>query len=321
MSVSETLSASGAVFPAWDANHSKVWGAAPLRIAHSLHRNELFSDAALARLLETYPREHYSVVQWGSLSEKEAFREGELNGLDGISVLQAVAKARVWINLRNVAKVDARYAALLAAIAAETKRNVPGLQARGWTMGILISSPGSRTIYHADLPGQALLQVRGEKTLVVYPRAEPFICSEHLERIALSGVEASLPYQAWYDDYAQQYPMRPGDMMHWPLNAPHRVDNGDSVNISVTVEYTTPEIRRKHMVNLANAILRSKLGVTPGSNATSGFAFWSKRLLQRALRNTSWVKREDRSRRAPQFRLDPARADGIAEINPAGSAA
>ena len=43
-------------------------------------------------------------------------------------------------------------------------------------------------------------------------------------------------------------------MMHWPLYSPHRVENLDCVNISMTTEYWTEDIRRRQMVNLANGI-------------------------------------------------------------------
>ena len=82
----------------------------------------------------------------------------------------------------------------------------------------------------------------------------------------------------------------------------------------MTLEYFTEDIRRTHMVTKANAILRTKFGVTPKSRATTGSSFWAKAALQRALRDTKWVRREDRARRAPEFRLDPTRPGCIAEI-------
>ena len=68
-----------------------------------------------------------------------------------------------------------------------------------------------------------------------FEHAEPFIRDEDLENITLSGVEMNMPFAPWYDDFAQTIEMHPGDMMHWPLNAPHRVDNADCVNVSVTL--------------------------------------------------------------------------------------
>jgi hypothetical protein len=80
------------------------------------------------------------------------------------------------------------------------------------------------------------------------------------------------------------------------------------------MEYFTEDIRRTHMVTIANGILRSKLGVTPRRRSISGPSFWSKAVLQRALRNTRWVRRENRARRAPEFRLDPMAPGGVIDI-------
>ncbi len=45
-------------------------------------------------------------------------------------------------------------------------------------------------------------------------------------------------------------------MLHWPLNCPHRVENRDSVNVSLTTEHYTKEIRTSYAVNYANGLLR-----------------------------------------------------------------
>lgn len=305
------------IFTGWQPSHSLLWGEVPQRLSHRLHRHELFSDAALERLLEIYPREHYSLVQWGAQQrDRGQWREGLLDGLDGPGAMRAIAKGRVSVNLRNAPRVDPRYGELLDAIFDELRARVPGMETLSRTMGILISSPGSRTPYHADLPGQSLWQIRGTKRVYVYPATKPFLRPEHVENIALSGVEVNMPYEPWYDDHAQVLDLEPGQMLHWPLNAPHRVDNADVVNVSMTLEYFTDDIRRSHMVTMANGILRNKLGIAPRSHATTGLSFWSKAILQKAMRRTAMVKRENKARRPPDFRLDPTRPDAISDLVP-----
>ncbi len=302
------------VFTSWQPRHAALWGNAPIRLKHRLHEHELFTNDALARLVERYPREHYSLVQWGSHGASGSWREGELAGLPGEAIIDAIARGRVWINMRNLPDVDPRYAALMNEIFDELEDRMPGFGSFTRKLGLLISSPLSRTLYHLDLPGQSLWQIRGSKRVFVYPAAPPFETPEVIERVALSGVEVNMPYQPWYDEHATVLDIEPGDMLHWPLNAPHRVDNHDCLNVSMTLEYFTEDIRRTHMVTKANAILRTKFGVTPKSRATTGPSFWAKAALQRALRDTKWVRREDRARRAPEFRLDPTRPGCIAEI-------
>jgi len=56
-------------------------------------------------------------------------------------------------------------------------------------------------------------------------------------------------------------------MVHWPLNCPHRVENEDCLNISVTTEHWTTDLRKQYAVNYANGILRRKFGFTDPSQS------------------------------------------------------
>ena len=301
------------IFTSWQDKHARVWGKTPLCLDHRLHEDPLFGLDALAQLLERYPREHYQLVQWGALSERASWREGDMGGLSGAQIIDAVAKGSVWINLRNLPEVDKRYGALLDAIFDELAGRIPGFDTFSRTQGILISSPNSRTAYHADLPGQSLWQIRGRKRVFVYPKAEPFVTEAQIEGIAVSGVEASMVYEPWFDEHAAVYDIGPGQMLHWPLNAPHRVDNHDCLNVSMTLEYFTRDIRRHHMVTVANGILRSKLGIAAATHVTTGPSFWTKAVLQKVLKASP----RSRIRRKPDFRLDPAAPGAIADIKAA----
>jgi hypothetical protein len=286
-----------------------LWGRQPMRLAHGLHESTLFSRSALASLVENYPREHYSLVNMGGQSEARLWREGEFGGLSGREIIEAIAHGRMWLNLRNVSRVDARYGALLDEMFAELSELVPDLNPRTWQSGILISSPSAQVYYHADLPGQLLWQIVGKKRVYIYPSAEPFIGPRDLEDIALFDVEVDLPYQPWYDDYARVLDLEPGQLLTWPLNAPHRVENVAGINISMTVSYTTETTRRADIMHLANGILRHRFGIAPKSTSLAGPGFLAKRALQKLYRNSDWVKRERAERRAVQFKLDRAAPD------------
>ena len=58
-------------------------------------------------------------------------------------------------------------------------------------------------------------------------------------------------------------------MLHWPLNGPHRVENHDMVNISVTTEHFTKEIRDFYAIVYANGLLR-RLGISPSRYSAGG---------------------------------------------------
>jgi hypothetical protein len=285
---------------------ARLWGHQPLRLSHTLHQNPLFSRGALARLIETYPREHYALIAMGGATQAKAWREGDLGGARGEEVLDAIAAGRLWLNLRNVSGVNGEHGALLDAIFAELKQAVPGFAPRAWQSGILVSSPTAQVYYHADLPGQLLWQIAGRKRVFLYPNTPPFITSHDLEDIALFDVEVDLPYAAWYDEHARAFDLAPGQMLSWPLNAPHRVENLESVNISMTVSFSSRESRRREILHLANGLLRHRFGIAPRSTRTEGLGFWAKAVLQKLQRDSQWVKQQRAMRRQVEFALDPA---------------
>jgi hypothetical protein len=305
------------IFKQWDETHSLLWGQRPIKLAHQLDKSPLFSADRLADLIERYPREHYSLVQTGTRESRRVWREGEIGNLNGRQVMDAIASGGLWLNLRNVSGIDHAYRTVLDDMFEEIAANVPGFEAPKHQAGILISSPEAQVYYHADLPGQGLIQIAGRKRVYVYPNTAPFIKPEHLEDIALFDVEVDLPYARWYDDHAQVVELEPGQMLNWPLNAPHRVENLGSVNISMTVSYVNDDIRRAEIVNLANGLLRHRFGYQPRSRNLRGPSYFAKAVMQKLLRDSGWVKRQRSARRPIDFRLDAAQPGKIVELREA----
>ncbi len=303
------------IFSRWDDTHSVLWGNAPIRLAHDMHKSPLFSMDHLAELIERYPREHYSLMQTGAKDGKRIWRHGDIGNFSGRQVIDAISKGGLWLNLRMVSEIDTRYHDMLGRMFAEIGENVPGFaQPYKYDAGILISAPEARVPYHADLPGQSLIQIAGRKRVHVYPSNPPFVTKQNIEDIQLFEHELDLPYHDWYDRHAVVLDLEPGQMLNWPLNAPHRVDNLGTVNISMTVMYEDEEIRRARIVNLANGLLRHRFGYTPRSRALKGPSFWAKAVMQKALRNSSWVKSERKARNVIEFRLDHDHPEQVIDL-------
>lgn len=305
------------VFTTWEDSFPDRWQSEPLKIGHDLNRSPLFSMDGLADLIDRYPREHYALVYMGAQGERRFWREGDLGGMRGKDVIKAIESGRMWLNLRNVMRVDPRYMTICEAIFGDIERRVPGLDTFNHGLGILVSSPKAQVYYHADLPGQSLWQIHGEKRVFLYPPKAPFLTDRQLEDIALFQVEVDMAYDPAYDASAIVHDLKGGEMLHWPLNAPHRVENHDCLNVSMTIEYWTEEIRRRQMINMANGIMRHKLGMEPKSRSTEGVGFYAKAILQKALRDTAWVKGERKARRPIDFRLDPDRPGDIVDLRAA----
>jgi hypothetical protein len=302
------------VFSNWTDGTADRWGRQPLCLTHRLDRDPLFSLDALAALIDHYPAEHYALVNMGAQGDRRLWREGRIGRLGGREVIEAIAHGRMWLNLRRVDLVDARYRAMLDAIFEEVRARIPGYETFDRACGILISSPRAQVYYHADLPGQSLWQLHGRKRVYVYPTGAPFLEDATLERIALYEVEVDMPYEPAFDQSARIFEIGPGEMLHWPLNAPHRVENLDVLNVSLTTEYWSEAIRRSQMVVLANAILRDRLGMRPRRRQTGGAVFWAKAALQAGVRRAGLLQKGRRARRPVTFELDPGRPGAILEL-------
>jgi hypothetical protein len=280
-----------------------------------MHKSPIFSMDDLAKLIEGYPREHYSLVQTGARGSKKLWREGDIGNLGGREVIDAISRGGLWLNMRNVAAVDPRYGRLVDRMFEEIVAKVPDFEIpKGHQESILISAPDAQVYYHADMPGQSLVQIAGRKRVYVYPNSAPFITAEHLEDIALFNVEVDLPYKDWYDDHAKVLDIGPGQMLGWQMNAPHRVENLDTFSVSMTISYTSDEIRRSEIVHLANGMLRHRFGYMPKSRNLRGPSYFAKAVMQKLLRDGKWVKRARDARRPIDFRLDAETPGKIVDL-------
>ncbi len=309
------------IFTDFAPHHAEVWGKHTVRLGHALSGMDLFTDSSLATLIETVPASHLAITTMSATGhDNRNWKYCDRAGLSGRDVLDAVRRGRIWINMTSIHEVDPYFATLLERMYEEMAVYVPGFDSFKHRLGLLISSPDAQVYYHADVPGQGLWQIRGRKRIWIYPNAEPFLKTEEIERVVRGVQEEEITYQPWYDEHAVAYDLEPGQMLHWPLNGPHRVKNYDMVNVSLTTEHWTPELRRQFAVNYGNGILRS-LGWTPRSRKISGPSFWPKAALALAWSKSGMQKKKGFKRKV-EFRVDPAALNGVVPIAaPANDAA
>jgi hypothetical protein len=301
----------------WQHGDDAIFGRKPIPLRHNLAASPLFSDAALIRLIEASPRDRFHV---NTMPRKDqdprGWREGDMTGVPGAAVLEAVAKGNLWIHLQRVHETDGAYGELLDAVFADIAHNVQGFRSYKHSMSILISSPAMNVAYHADVPGQSLWQVRGRKRVWIYPAQAPFLPQQTRERIILKrSSDTDFGYEPDFDQQAEVYDLAPGDWATWPRMCPHRVVNDDCVNISFTTEHWTDELRAAYAVDYANGLLRPLLGDRDLSVATRGPGFWAKFALagaHKALRSRA----DAALPLSIDFRVDPRADDGFVSIAP-----
>ena len=253
------------VFTDWSEDMAAAFGKRPFMAQHGVHERPLFSDDGLAELIDRFPREAlvlYTMNDDPRIGHRE-FRLGSPGNLTGHEILEAVARGRLWLNLRKANLHMPAYANLCEELFDALDARVPGLKTFKRDCGVLISSPGARVFYHLDIPMVTLWQIRGTKTFHVYPTGTPYARDEQIEAIILRETEEEIDYDTAFEAAATTYELTPGTMASWPQNAPHRIDNGPSVNVSLSCEFQTfPSLVRANAL-YANGILRRRFGHSP----------------------------------------------------------
>ncbi|NNC38167.1 MAG: hypothetical protein EX271_00415 [Acidimicrobiales bacterium] len=249
------------IFKNWTDDHTKKFRKDIITVKHRLSETGLFTDEALARLLNKHPSQKLDVCTMGKGTElfPNKFRTGDFRDSDGKTLIEAAKAGKIWINVREAMNVHPEYKAVLDQMygAISDITGEPTFNARG---GILISSPAARVPYHCDQTETILWHVRGKKRMYLYPPTEEYLPDEAYHRIITNDREDDIPYSEDMDKGAKAFDLSEDEMISWRLNAPHRVDN-QSYCVSVTTEYSTKESAFKNSVMFTNAVLRQKFGV------------------------------------------------------------
>lgn len=244
-----------------------MFGHANLTLQHDLHERPLFSDAGLADILDRYPRERLGVFTMGDDPVAwRTWRRGRAPDLSGAELLDAVRQGRIWLNLRGVNDYDTAYQAVSDKIFAEVEQ-ATGQRTLRRDVGLLISSPSVQVFYHLDVPLVMLWQLRGSKTVWFYPPHAPYVDDGQLERIVLKETAEQFDYDPAWDAGAERVVLEPGLMTSWPQNAPHRIENGPMMNVSLSIEFMTPAALLRANVLYANGLLRKRFGGQPAVQA------------------------------------------------------
>lgn len=281
---------------------------------HNFADSGLFTDEKLAQLIERYPREYYMINTMTAQGDKPEWRSGEINNVSGDKVLQALTEGRIWLALRRFDLVCPEYEALVSDAFAEMEALQPGLRTFKHNSSMLISSPGARVLYHADIPYVCLFHVRGRKKLWLYDAEnKTHLPDRTLEGVILRETEEEIGYDEAWDKEASEVVLEPGKALSWQLNAPHRVDNLDGLNVSITTDYFTPYAQKKYGVYYANGVMRRKFGMEPKSTAVEGLGAYAKCAAALAFKKSGMMSKDER-KMVSTFTLDPDNLGKIIDI-------
>jgi hypothetical protein len=228
----------------------------PFLVKHALCGNPMFSLESLVELSKRLPpaKVEYNA---GTIDIDMHDKLTPQTGLSVEETIRRIETCRSWMVLKNV-EADATYRALLDAclndVAHLSEPLTPGMRRHeGY---IFISSPGSRTPYHMDGEHNFLLQLTGSKKVHMWDSADRSLLTEKEIEAHYGGAHRNLSYQDAYAAKAQVFDLTPGHGLHFPVNAPHWVQNGPEVSVSFSVTFRTPAIDKRAMLYAANGRLR-----------------------------------------------------------------
>ncbi len=234
----------------------------PFLVDHVHHEDPRLTLDAVVELALQLPPESVE-YNTGDLHVNQDPKAVVDNGLGIRETLSQMGQKNSWMVLKNIERAPA-YAALLrrslAAMAPEVRQAVGAVSdVEGF---IFVSSPSAVTPFHNDPEHNFLFQVQGTKTVRIWDVDDRVVVTEALLEAACAGAHRNLPHRPEYDDRAQVFELQPGVGLHFPVQAPHWVENGPEVSISYSFTFRSPLSHGQRKVRFVNGLLR-RAGLTP----------------------------------------------------------
>lgn len=249
-------------------------------IRHSLADHPLFTLPALADLAGTLDPRHVEYNR-GDLPTGIDPSDVPANGLSIADTIRGIEENGSWMVLKFVERNPA-YKALLEETLAELMPVIGPVTGAMHQLEsfIFVSSPNSVTPLHFDPEHNILLQLRGTKTMTVFPATDAEIAPNELhERFQLGLASRNLPWDEAYAARGTEHVLTAGDGIHVPVMTPHWVKNGPKVSISFSVTWRSEWSYRAADAHAFNAVLRrtglkpARPGRYPVQNKAKAFAW------------------------------------------------
>ncbi len=234
----------------------------PFVIHHKLNSHPLFDLARLVELSKALPAEQVEYNS-GKVSISLDPAKTPRTGLSVEETIRRIEECQSWMALKNV-EIDPEYSKLLNDCLEEIGvLSDPVLGSMSQKEGfIFISSPKSVTPYHMDPEHNFLLQVRGEKIVHMFDANDRSVLSEEELEGFHGGGHRNLVFKDEYQKKATSFTLMPGDALHFPVTAPHWVQNCDQVSISFSITFRSAYSERAAKLYYLNSKIR-KLGLAP----------------------------------------------------------
>ena len=252
------------IYIADPAQFTKDFNQRPFLVDHSLSAHPAFTMDRLHELLErSLPIP--DKVYWNAGKRDIGQRWSDRPGRD-FSIEEAFRRIRetdAWIIIFGADR-DPEINAMLKEGLAEIQ-DVTGIEfsrdVKSSQSIVFITSPRRISEYHIDRECSMLLQIHGKKTIHVFDQTDREVLPEQEKERFWTVDNNAAVYKPHFQDRAKTFLLEPGKAVHIPINAPHWLENGDDISVSVNQNF---QFNNDKIANIyrANYYLR-KMGVDP----------------------------------------------------------
>ncbi|MBH5323102.1 cupin-like domain-containing protein [Aurantiacibacter sediminis] len=232
-----------------------------LKIEHNLVDHPLLEIDKLALLAESLPPA--SIDFNGSNPSRGVDSKPGAKSLSIGETIRNIEKTASWAVLKNVEQKKP-FAELLHELLEELRpvieeRTGPLLNPQAF---IVVSSPHAVTPLHFHAEHNILMQLRGSKTVTVYPAGDRRFASDKSHENYHLGGTGELPWHRNHERAGLPFALGPAEGVYVPAMSPHHVQYGSAVSVSLSLTWRSEWSYAEADARAFNGLIR-KLGIDP----------------------------------------------------------
>jgi hypothetical protein len=231
------------------------------KFKHSLGKFPALSIPNVAKLTQRLLDEKRFEQVFCSMGDKSGYSDKESAG-KVLDALQSLDTAGAWLRLTRVDEINEEFRDICETFYGDLSkllnRDIKSEVMKTFVT-LFISSPNKITPYHIDHTWNFLLQIDGNKTVHLYDEKDQRVLSPEIQ-------------EGWYMQQCKveenkavagiAYDLAPGEAAHHPVNAPHWVQNGPDVSVSLSFGLCLHSSNDDAKVHQINYLLR-RMGMNP----------------------------------------------------------
>lgn len=296
----------------WPEDDCRQFGRRFQKSRHRLEETGLFTDEALATLIDAYPRHLLQAFVVGlDPTRMEENIPVDTTGVSGADAIEAIKRGRLWFKLLRIHEWQGPYAEVVDRLYREMTAKCSHFDPLTRGAILFFGSTASQVYFHLDSKPNMLWHIRGRKRFWLYPLEAGLVSQKGLEDVYTMVTDEDLYFEEGFDRHATVFDLEPGDVLSWPQNSPHRVVVTQGMSVSLGTLYETDASVRRSNVIYANALLRNRLGLQSLSMAEHGVVPSAKSFFFRAMRRAGMVREAPRKPYRTSYILDPHGERGV----------